>query len=84
MFRARNNNGQLGHGDETDINTPKIIKTLKNIQQISHGSCGAIFSPKTLKTKYLPLEITNSDNSEETITSNSQRNKPTIFNNMGK
>ena len=32
--------GQLGHGDSANKNAPKIIKTLKNIQQISWGSCG--------------------------------------------
>ena len=35
-----NEYGQLGHGDETSINAPKIINTLKDIQQISYGSCG--------------------------------------------
>ena len=41
-----NNFGQLGHGDETNINTPKVINTLKDIQQISHGSCGDHFFAK--------------------------------------
>ena len=35
--------GQLGHGDKTNINTPKIVNTLKNIQQISYGCCGRHF-----------------------------------------
>ena len=35
-----NYHGQLGHGNKTNINSPKMINTSKNIQQISHGSCG--------------------------------------------
>ena len=38
--------GQLGHGDTTNINAPIIINTLKDIQQISHGSCGIHFFVK--------------------------------------
>ena len=38
--------GQLGHGDTTHIYTPKIINTLKDIQQISYGSCGDHFLAK--------------------------------------
>ena len=34
-----NGYGQLGQGDKTNINTPKIISTLKDIQQISYESC---------------------------------------------
>ena len=41
-----NHFGQLGHGDKTDINAPKVIETLKDIQQISHGSCGLHFLAK--------------------------------------
>ena len=43
-----NDYGQLGQGDNTNINTPTIIKTLenKNIQQISHGFCGRHFFAK--------------------------------------
>ena len=41
-----NNFGQLGHGDTTNINTPKIITTLKDIQQISYGSSGKHFFAK--------------------------------------
>ena len=33
--------GQLGHGDKTHINIPKVINTLKDIQQISYGCCGS-------------------------------------------
>ena len=32
--------GQLGLGDETHKNTPKIVNTLKDIQQLSKGCCG--------------------------------------------
>ena len=41
-----NNEGQLGHGDKTEKNVPKIINTLKDIQQISYGSSGAHFFAK--------------------------------------
>ena len=41
-----NTRRQLGHGDETNINAPKIISTLKDIQQISYGSCGEHFFAK--------------------------------------
>ena len=34
-----NHQGQLGHGDRSHINTPKIVNTLKDIQQISYGYC---------------------------------------------
>ena len=35
-----NDFGQLGNGDRTNINAPKVINTLKDIQQISRGSSG--------------------------------------------
>ena len=41
-----NGDGQLGHGDKTHQNTPKIINTLKDIQQISYGSNGHHFLAK--------------------------------------
>ena len=41
-----NTYGQLGHIDKIHQNTPKIIKTLKDIQQISFGSCGDHFFAK--------------------------------------
>ena len=41
-----NEYGQLGHGDKTNKNTPKIINTLKDIQQISHGCSGLHFLVK--------------------------------------
>ena len=42
-----NNHGQLGNGDgTTHMNTPKVINTLKDIQQISRGSCGFHFIAK--------------------------------------
>ena len=43
---GNNGNGQLGHGNKSHINTPKIINTLKDIQQISYGSSGAHFFAK--------------------------------------
>ena len=42
-----NTNGKLCHGDDkTNNNIPKIISTLKNIQQISCGCCGFHFFAK--------------------------------------
>ena len=41
-----NNHGQLGHGDKKNINAPKVINTLKDIQQISYGCCGRHFLAK--------------------------------------
>ena len=38
--------GQLGHGDKTHRNVPKMISTLKDVQQISSGSCGTHFIAK--------------------------------------
>ena len=43
---GENRLGQLGHGNNTDINAPKIISTLKDIQQISYGCCGRHFFSK--------------------------------------
>ena len=43
---GNNGEGQLGHGDTTNKNVPKIINTLKDIQQISYGSCGNHFFVK--------------------------------------
>ena len=41
-----NGQGQLGHGDWADVNVPTKINTLKDIQQISYGSCGDHFLAK--------------------------------------
>ena len=41
-----NGREQLGHGDNTNENTPKIINTLKDIQQISYGCSGRHFFAK--------------------------------------
>ena len=47
LWSFRNNiHGQLGHGDSTHKNKPKVINTLKDIQQISFGSCGLHFMAK--------------------------------------
>ena len=43
---GNNSCGQLGHGNTTDKKTPKMINTLKDIQQISYGCCGAHFLAK--------------------------------------
>ena len=43
---GNNSYGQLCHDNKTNINTPKIIDTLKDIQQISHGCCGYHFFAK--------------------------------------
>ena len=55
--------GQLAHGDTTNINIPKIIPTLKDIQQISHGSRGYHFFAKKLsKPNFCNPEKMISDN----------------------
>ena len=41
-----NRYGQLGHGDTQSINAPKIVNTLKDIQQISYGCNGNQFLAK--------------------------------------
>ena len=43
---GNNRYSQLGHVDKADINAPKVINTLKDIQQISHGSTGSHFFAK--------------------------------------
>ena len=43
---GNNDEGQLGHGNRTHINTPQKVNTLKDIQQISYGSCGVHFFAK--------------------------------------
>ena len=44
---GKNYDGQLGHGTGTNKNAPKIVSALKDIQQISHGSCGDHFFAKS-------------------------------------
>ena len=46
-----NNHGQLGHGGKTNINTPKVISTIKDIQKISYGSYGHHFIAKNSQNK---------------------------------
>ena len=48
---GKNTFGQLGHGDKTHESAPKVINTLKNIQQISYGSCGEHFFAKNSKNQ---------------------------------
>ena len=43
---GKNYDGQLGQGDWANKKVPKLVKTLKDIQQISHGSCGDHFLAK--------------------------------------
>ena len=42
-----NGQGQLGHGYKKNINAPKVINTLQDIQQISYGCCGFHFFAKS-------------------------------------
>ena len=44
---GNNSSGQLGHVGINTINTPKLITSLKEIQQISYGCCGFHFLAKT-------------------------------------
>ena len=46
-----NEKRQLGHGDKTNRSIPKQISTLKEIQQISYGSCGRHFLAKNSQNK---------------------------------
>ena len=48
---GHNSFAQLGHGDSANINSPKILHTLKDIQQISYGSCGEHFFAKNSKNQ---------------------------------
>ena len=41
-----NDEGQLGHGNKINKYTPELINTLKDIQQISYGTCGEHFLAK--------------------------------------
>ena len=50
-----NDEGQLGHGDTTHINAPKIVKTLKNIQQIAYSSCGFHFFAKNSQNQIFAM-----------------------------
>ena len=46
-----NAEGQLGHGDTINLYAPKVINTLKDIQQISYGSCGHHFLAKNYQNQ---------------------------------
>ena len=48
---GRNGHGQLGYSDKPNKNAPQIVNTLKNIQQISYGSCGSHFFAKNSKNQ---------------------------------
>ena len=46
-----NDSGQLGDGFSSHINVPQILNTLKDIQQISYGSCGRHFFAKNSRNQ---------------------------------
>ena len=48
---GNNETGQLGHGYERNVKSPIVINTLKDIQQISHGSSGFHFLAKDAQNK---------------------------------
>ena len=50
---GHNSDGQLGHGYKININVPKMINTLKNIRQISFGSCGQHFLAKNSQNQII-------------------------------
>ena len=50
-----NLHGQLGHGDKGNINAPKIVSTLKDIQQISYGCCGSHFFAKNSQNQIFAI-----------------------------
>ena len=64
-----NANGQLGHGDEENINTPKVINTLKDMQQISYGSSADYFLAKNSQNQ---IFVTGSNNIEELVTGDTE------------
>ena len=83
----RNDCGQLGHGDKKNINTPKLVRTSKDIQKYLMGIVGTILLPKTRKIKYLSPEITLTCNLEQEmlkISFNSQKNKLKILHHLGR
>ena len=48
---GRNDRNQLGHDSNTNIKDPKVISILKDIKQISYGSCGLHFMAKNSQTE---------------------------------
>ena len=76
-----NGKGQLGHGDETPKNVPKMINTLKDIQKISYGCCGIHFLAKNSQHQIFAAGY-NHYGQLGTGTLNSQRNKLTIFHHL--
>ena len=62
--------GQLGHGDKTqNKNIPKIIPTLKDIQQISYGSCARHFFAKNSQNQ---IFVTGANNGGQLATGDTQ------------
>ena len=47
--------GELGHGDSRNINAPKIINTLKDIQQMSYGHSGRHFFVKNSQNQIFAI-----------------------------
>ena len=67
---GNNDFGQLGHGStDKNINTPKIISTLKDIQQISHGSNGNHFFVKNSQNQ---IFVTGNNNQGQLGTGDTQ------------
>ena len=54
-----NGYGQLGHGDRKQKNTPKIVNTLKDIQQISYGSSAHHFLAKNSQNQIFVIGFNN-------------------------
>ena len=52
---GRNGYGQLGHNIKRSINAPKLIKSLKDIQQISYGCCGEHFFAKNSRNQIFAI-----------------------------
>ena len=48
---GRNDQRKLGHGYTKSKNAPKVISTLKDIQQISYGCCGEHFFAKNSRNE---------------------------------
>ena len=83
---GQNDFGQLGLDIKTSVNTPKIISTLKDIQQISYGCSGHHFIAKNSQNH---IFVTGNNyygqlGTGNTESFNSQRNKLTIFHHLGR
>ena len=87
---GHNSDGQLGHGDNTPIQAPKVISSLKDIQQISQGCNGTHFLAKNSQNQIFVTgnngfgRLRTTWNRRHSTNSNSQRNKLTIFRHLGR